>query len=501
MAKKPVREQTEFNRYFDSLCEHDKNLITSFFFDFDTHCTLDRRAKDSMRRDFENAILYFFSVNTPLQTALDRLSIKNLGSFYSRPPVLWFPLDNAAKMYPLAMKQSQMALFRLSMRLTSDVIPEILQTALTFTIKRFPSFATTVKKGFFWHYLDTSKRRYEIQPETVVPCKLMDISASRSQSFRVLYFNNRISVEFFHVLTDGYGSMAFIKALTVEYFRLLGTTVKECDGIFDINAHPQPDEFINEFARVEKTEDSSGFLDKQAVQMSGRLSKKRPCRVLHFKMDASQLKQTAKRKNTSITAYILAVMFIAIKQATDRFKGNVSIQLPVNMRKYYPSKTLLNFSMYCGIKFPLEEITNVENMVDGISAQIDEKTSKERMSMMISSTKRMVGALRYVPLFIKTPLVRILYDFMGDRIFSSTMSNLGVVSMPQELDGYIESMDAILGSSNKNRATCSMITFGNVATLSVSKMTSDPTFEEKLYSLLVEDGITTFVDGSGLYEN
>lgn len=83
---------------------------------------------------------------------------------------------------------------------------ELLQIALHFTIQRFPGFATTVRKGFFWHYLDQTKRRYCIQPETDIPVRPLKIAASGSQSFRVLYYENRISVEFFHILTDATGA-------------------------------------------------------------------------------------------------------------------------------------------------------------------------------------------------------------------------------------------------------------------------------------------------------
>ena len=69
------------------------------------------------------------------------------------------------------MRHGRMAVFRLSAYLKEPVAPALLQMALTFTIKRFPSFATTVKKGFFWHYLDTAKRRYAIEPEVEMPCK------------------------------------------------------------------------------------------------------------------------------------------------------------------------------------------------------------------------------------------------------------------------------------------------------------------------------------------
>ena len=64
-------------------------------------------------------------------------------------------------------------------------------------------------------------------------------------------------------------------------------------------------------------------------------------------MNSDDLKRTSKKYQATITSYLLALMFIAGKNATDKLNGEISIQVPVNMRKYYPSKTLRNFSMYC----------------------------------------------------------------------------------------------------------------------------------------------------------
>ena len=491
----------KFEKYLKTLSKTESKAASLFFSEFDAHNDLPRAEKLSMRADFEKALLYYDSKGVKLEDALARLNIENLGGFYIRPPILWYALDDAAKIYPLSIRHGQMLVFRLSVYFKDIVVPELLQMALTFTIKRFPTFATTVKKGFFWHYLDTAKRRYSIQPESDMPCKPLKISQSSSQSFRVLHYRNRVSVEYFHILTDGVGGMSFLKTLTAEYLRLLGADAQTGGDILDINGAPKKSESVNEFHRADKTDSTSGFIDKPAVQMSGKLSKIKPCRVLHFKMNSAHLKDAAKKRDTTVTAYILAMMFIAGKHATDEHDGNMNIQVPVNMRKFYPSDTLRNFSMYCGIKLPISEITDIGDIIPKITLQFEQKASKQSMSEMLNSTQRMVGAVRCIPLFIKAPVARIGYGFLSDRIFSNTLSNLGVVTMPPDLAEYIDSMDFVLGGALTNRASCAMVTFGDTATLSISKCTADPSFEERLYSLLESDGVTPIVEGSELHES
>ena len=72
--------------------------------------------------------------------------------------------------------------------------------------------------------------------------------------------------------------------------------------------------------------------------------------------------------------------------------------------------------------------------------------------------------------------------------------------MPKEYSEHILSMDFVLGTAPNNRAICGLVTYNNVTTLSISKMTKDPTFEEKYYELLCEDGLEVEVEGSVVYE-
>lgn len=488
-----------FAAYLERLTEEQAEKLREFFIEFHTHCLMESSEKKKLQEDFEKALLYYDAAKVPLQRALELLDIKYLGGFYARPSVLWFPLDDAAKIYPLSMQPGKMSVFRLSVYLKKDVVPELLQMALNFTVKRFPSFATTLKKGFFWHYLCATKRRFCAELEADVPCRPLKVAKSGSQSFRVIYFQNRISVEFFHVLTDGTGGMAFLKAITVEYLRLLQVEMEDAKLGGDMPLESEA--FENAFAKVPQGEAASGFLDKPAVQMNGKLAKNRPCRILHFKMDVNQLKAAATKYHATITAYLLALMFCAGKAATDEMQGDMNIQVPVNMRKFYPSKTIRNFSLYCGIRIPIAEVRDIAALVKRVDEQLKEKTSKESMSKMLTATERMVNMVRYVPLAVKQPFAKMIYGFLGDKIFTNTLSNLGVVNLSPALLEQIESMDFVLGTALTNRAGCAVVTCGGIATFSITKLTADPTFEEKMYDLLCADGIAVAVEGSELYEN
>ena len=495
-----LREKALFELWVGGFEKEHQALLREYFDGLNAHLSLARDEVIQFRRDFTAAIDLLLQLGCPLEEALTRLNPERLGGFYAWPATLWFRLDDAAKIYPLSMKHGQMSVFRLAAVLKEPVKPELLQIALHFTIQRFPGFATTVRKGFFWHYLDQTKRRYCIQPEMDIPVRPLKIAASGSQSFRVLYYENRISAEFFHILTDATGGMCFLKTLLAEYLRLLGTDCPCGDGILDVTRPPLAGENENAFPAADRRGKGSGLTDRAALQLSGRLAPVHPCRILHFEMDAEKLREAARNRNATVTAYLLGLLFLAGRRATEAMGGSFNIQVPVNMRKFYPSPTLRNFSMYCGIRLDMEQVTTLDDILPEIQRQLTEKASREAMTEMIHSSTRLVNSVRFVPLFIKAPIARVIYGFLGDKIFTNTLSNLGVVNLPPEMQSRVDHLEFLLGTLVTNRAGCALVTCGGKAVLTIAKQTADPSLEEALCRLLDGDQVPYAVKGSVLYE-
>lgn len=370
---------------------------------------LPRAQKRALISDFRRAAEVLVSRGLSPAEAAARLGHERLGDFYLSSPDYWYPLDDAAKIYPMSMTDGWMSVFRLSAYLDAPVEPSLLQLALDLTMPRFPFFATKIKRGVFWHYIDGVKRRFTVQPETELPCAPMNVAAGDSQSFRVLYYGRRVSVELFHILTDGTGGLAFL------------------------------------------------------------------------------------------TALLLAFMTEAAHAASDESRGDISIQVPVNMRKFCPSKTLRNFSMYCSVRTPWAEAGEAERLLPDITRQLSERASETAMRGMLASTAEMVRLLGRVPLAVKRPAARIAYGFLGERAFTSTLSNLGAAKLPPEVEAHVEKLDFVLGTGERARAACAMVTLKGRALLSVTKLTDDKTFETRLLSLLEGAGVPVKLSGSMPY--
>lgn len=383
--------------------------LERLYFALAARIDLPRAQKRVLISDFRRAAEVLVSRGLSPAEAAARLGHERLGDFYLSAPDYWYPLDDAAKIYPMSMTDGWMSVFRLSAYLDAPVEPSLLQLALDLTMPRFPFFATKIKRGVFWHYIDGIKRRFTVQPETELPCAPMNVAAGDSQSFRVLYYGRRVSVEFFHILTDGTWGLAFL------------------------------------------------------------------------------------------TALLLAFMTEAAHAASDESRGDISIQVPVNMRKFCPSKTLRNFSMYCSVRTPWAEAGEAERLLPDITRQLSERASETAMRGMLASTAEMVRLLGRVPLAVKRPAARIAYGFLGERAFTSTLSNLGAAKLPPEVEAHVEKLDFVLGTGERARAACAMVTLKGLALLSVTKLTDDKTFETRLLSLLEGAGVPVKLSGSMPY--
>ena len=65
----------------------------------------------------------------------------------------WYKLENAAKIFPPTSTKNDTKVFRFYVELNECIEQKILDRALQKTLKEFPLFRSTLKKGFFWYYL------------------------------------------------------------------------------------------------------------------------------------------------------------------------------------------------------------------------------------------------------------------------------------------------------------------------------------------------------------
>jgi len=67
----------------------------------------------------------------------------------------WYRLDNASNIFLAAQNEIDTKVFRLSAEMTEKVEPELLQMALNKTYEEYTLFHSTLRRGYFWYYLES----------------------------------------------------------------------------------------------------------------------------------------------------------------------------------------------------------------------------------------------------------------------------------------------------------------------------------------------------------
>ena len=162
----------------------------------------------------------------------------------------WYRLDTAALIFPAITRRDWCNVFRLSTNLKETVDPAILQQAADDLRSRFPSYYVTLRRGAFWYYLEKSSQKVKVHEDYAYPLTFMSSREVKRNCLRILYYKNRIAVEFFHSLTDGRGGCVYLCNLTAHYLELkYGINIPKEGMIRDLSESPLPEELEDSFLK------------------------------------------------------------------------------------------------------------------------------------------------------------------------------------------------------------------------------------------------------------
>jgi NRPS condensation-like uncharacterized protein len=120
--------------------------------------------------------------------------------------------------------------------------------------------------------------------------------------------------------------------------------------------------------------------------------------------------------------------------------------IPVNLRKYFKSNTLRNFSLFIKIVLPLNGKTwDVDSILEEIRPQFEKQLNTEflqrRINYYVAFEKNF--AIRILPLFIKNLAFKLIYFLQSNRITTTYISNLGSVNLPSSMYNEVKDVDFV----------------------------------------------------------
>lgn len=422
---------------------------------------------------------------------------------------VWYKLDLSAIVYPTLQRRDFSSVYRLSVMLKEKIDPVLLQTALDRTLPRFPTYKLAIRKGLFWRYLEPNNRPGPYVLEDIKnPCMPMPFKGNNRYLIRVYYYDRRISLEAHHSLGDGTGGMCLLQTLTAVYLGLLGHPVKPEGFVLDIDSAPDPEELEDAYMRYANAQFCPPRPAEKTYRVRGTKEPFYTLNIIDGILSVQEVMAVAKRYHASITEYLNAVLLYALlqKQNADfhiRLRP-VRIAMPVNLRRFFPSKTLRNFitMVYPSIdprlgEYQFEEI--VEHIHHYMRYYINDKFLRGDITTNAATQRNPL--IRVVPLFIKDLVVRTFYTRVQDKNSSAGLTNMGALHVPPDMKPFIERFDIYMGQPFSSRTNCAIISFEDVLTINFASSIVEADVERYFFRKLVQDGIHVKIESNRSLED
>ncbi len=416
----------------------------------------------------------------------------------------WMRLDNAALIFPAIRRRRWVNAFRVSATLTEPVDPAVLQQAVTELMPRFPSMYVRLRTGLFWYYLEELPAPPTVREDYAYPLTLMQEKELHTCCLRVMYFRDRIAVEFFHSLTDGTGGMVYLKTLTARYLSLrYGLEIPAEEGVLDWREAPKAEELEDSFFRH-----SNGVTlndhEPNALRMKGTYEPD----FLHLTtgvIPTPDLLEAAHRHGATVTVFLAAVMEETIlrwqaESCPDRRKRKpVKVTVPINLRRLYGSRTLRNFvlTLNPGVD-PRMGDYSLEELCRRMAAQLAAEGTPQQMAGRIAANvnPQQMALIRAVPLPIKNLIMGIIYSRRGESKGCINLSNLGPVRLPAAMEPWVRRMEFIIGTQRSYPNNCSVASFGGETCINMIRNIRESELERRFFSRLVELGVPVLIESN-----
>ena len=380
--------------------------------------------------------------------------------------------------------------FRFYCILKEDVDGERLQKALDKTIVTYPVFLSVMRKGLFWHYLEKSGLRPVVREEYKEPCSNLYIRDKKDLLFEVTYYGKRINFEVFHALTDGTGATEFLRELVKNYLYLAHRE----DGLEDLPLldenvtiqDQENDSFSQYYSEVKKKKEKKprAYQLKKPRKEVGRLQ------VNEAVLSVQDVLARSRELGVSMTVFLTTVFLLAIhKEMTkQQEKHPVVLMVPVNLRKFFASDSMLNFFNWIepGYHFG-EGGGSFEEVLQHVKEYFDRELTTEQVAKHMNELieLEMHPILRLAPLELKNLGIRAGARY-AERDVTAIFSNMSAVKMPKEYEPYIDRFGVYTSTPKIELCMCS---FGDKLSLGFTSRFDTLNIQRNFYRILKQQGI------------
>jgi len=421
-----------------------------------------------------------------MTNARTRFKLDPVGSYYAHLRCKKFPISYSITTY-----------------LNEALDTDVLQCAVNDIAARIPTANVGLCRNFWGIYHELLPTPPQIKPASDYSNACTHFVGDGEHLLRVLYGENFFVLEVAHSVCDGRALSQILKALIVRYFELHPNHASahiNKSGIIDCKEPADPEEseiawdrYLNAKnsgeARTTKAKDSDGSERTTKTKTAKRTYRiQRPeiddPYVSTQIIDLSTLKPITKEHGVSINEYLLAQIFTAIAKERKEQSANkdgkllpIVASIPVDVRSFFPSKTLLNFVVDKLVVMPEEQ--DFDGILQSIRKQfreVNEDFITEEVEWVTTGMKM----LDYLPGALQSLAVKAMARGESHKA-TAMFSNLGLIELPPEVKNHVGMLEFIIGPDYNMPYCFTCITAGNVLTLTTTTSVADCAIAERLY--------------------
>ena len=412
----------------------------------------------------------------------------------------WEKLDNTAHLFPVIAGEQMSNVYRISVTLTEQIVPELLQKALDIVLPKFDGFNMRLRCGVFWYYFEENgKQAPVVTEESAYPCQFIRANTNSSYLFRVTYYKYRINLEVFHVLTDGMGGLNFLRELTYQYLRLLHPELNEQDSLHSDTSLSREDSFLKNYRRSSRKQ----YRTQRALLIKGERFRKGEIGVMHGYMKIPEMKRVCRSYEASINEYLVAAYIWSVY--TEYLNRRTSaapirVAVPVNLRPHFGSITTKNFFVMVSAEFlPDREDYTFQEVLgcvkESLRSQMDRAHLERVFSYNVSYQRNLL--MRMMPMSVKKLMMRAVYT-RSALANTSTISNIGIVEVSEIYRPYIEQFHAFMTVSMGQHIRCTVCSYEDTLVFSFSYDLVDMSVQRGFFRRLTADGIQVEIESNGV---
>lgn len=413
-------------------------------------------------------------------------------------PEFEYRLDNAAKIFPGMLSRRRTTIFRISAEIDAPVRIELLEEAYRRMLDRCSYYRVELRKGLFWYYFEHNPATPRVEAESRYPCLYQPYKKRGVFPHRVLAYRNRIAFEIAHCLTDGTGALNFLNGLIAEYLRLRGETIESGSLPIDAREEPNPGEFADGFKKAYRPGVPPAKALSRALRFGGRAARVPQFFVLEGRVSGAGLKEKAAGYGVTIGEFLTSLLiWVCEEEMRERGlkKRPIRISIPINLRRFYDSSTMRNFVLAVepGIDprlgdFSFEDI--IEKVHYFMRSELDHRFIRRQIARNIQG--ELNPFVKVVPLGVKDFILRRMYSLYGTSIFTLGFSNLGRVSIPDDMEPFIQSYQFI-PPPHDNALNATSIAYGGTTSLCFASTIEDTSIERRFFRSLRRMGVPVAV--------